>query len=76
MGDDVHTVISKVEGFVLDNAPAVIVGAVRRFAKAVTRGKSNTVSGCSSCGGTAALDPNAKNNLGRAGALNSFLKKK
>ena len=75
VGDDVHTVISKVEGFVLENAPAVIVGAVRRFAKAVTRGASNTVSSCSSCGGTAVMDP-SKNNLGRAGALNSFFKKK
>lgn len=74
VGDDVHTVISKVEGFVLEQAPAVIVNAVRRFAQAVTNGKSNKVSGCSSCGGTTVMDP-SKNNLGRAGALNSFFKK-
>lgn len=75
VGDDVHTIISKVEGFVLDNAPAVIVGAVRRFAKALSKGKSSTFTACGSCGGTAVMDSKV-NNLGRAGALNSFFKKK
>ena len=75
VGDDVHEFISKVEGFVLEKAPAPIVGIVRRFAKAVTKGKSSTFTACSSCGGTAVMDAKV-NNLGRAGALNSFFKKK
>lgn len=72
VGDDVHTVISKVEGFVIDNAPEPIVRLVRRFATAVTKGKSSTVTGCSSCGGTRTMDPKV-NNLGRAGTLNRIL---
>lgn len=72
IGDDIHDVVCKVEGWVLEKAPAPIVKMVRRFAKAASKGKSNSFAGCASCGGTSIMNP-AVENLGRAGKLNKFI---
>jgi len=75
LGDDIHNVISKVEGFIFEQAPKPVVNMITRFARIATRGRSNTFSSCASCGGTSVMKADT-NNLGRAGRLNNMFKKK
>ena len=71
VGDDIHNVLTKVEGFVMEKAPEPIQKMVRRFASVISKGKRSSVTGCSSCGGTVVMSPSVAN-MGRAGKLNKI----
>lgn len=73
LGDKIHLALSAVDGFVA-KTPEVVRQRMERAIKVMTPSKSKTLGGCSACGGTRKMDPNA-NNLGRAGFLNRMMRK-
>lgn len=72
IGDDIHTMFSKIDGIVT-SLPAPIQGLIKKVIVKLTPSSSQTLGGCSACGGTKVYDP-VVSNLGRAGKLNDLTK--
>jgi hypothetical protein len=73
VGDAVHEVMGKIDGFV-ERAPKPIKLLIQKVFAEVTPSKSRTLGGCSACGGSRIMAPRA-NNLGRAGTMNRLFRR-
>lgn len=73
LGDDIHNVMKGVDK-AISKAPFKLQQAAQVLISKLTPSGSRTLSGCSSCGGTPVMDPNA-NNLGRAGTVNNKVRR-
>lgn len=74
LGDAIHEQMGKIDGYV-KHVPLVIRRKVETAIQKITPSKSKTLKACATCGGTKVFQP-YENNLGRAGTLNRWTKKK
>lgn len=70
VGDVVHGLFTKVDGLVA-NLPAPLKRIAASIIEKITPSSSQTLGGCSSCGGTRSFTPDASNR-GRVGKLNDI----
>lgn len=77
IGDKIHEIAGKIDR-VAEKTPLrnLYKTAVKAVTKQISEKPSTTLGGCGSCGGSRSYNPNARNNLGRAGKVNRFLGKK
>lgn len=68
VGDTIHSILSKVDGFIEKASPAVR-GKMQDAIERVTPSHSRTFGGCSVCGGSRVMKSSGSN-LGRAGRFN------
>jgi len=68
LGDDIHSALSVVDGWVA-KTPEVVRSKIQNAIEMLTPSGSKTFRGCAACGGSRVMDPSI-NNLGRAGRLN------
>jgi len=71
VGDVVHNVLGKVDGYV-KHTPMVVRKKVEAAIQRITPSRSKSFGGCSACGGSRVFHP-YENPLGRAGTLNRKL---
>lgn len=68
-GDDLHSLLSKVDGYVEKIQSSTIKRFIERSIKKITPSGHKKFSSCQTCGGSQVMNPNI-NNLGRADRLN------
>ena len=74
LGDDIHNFMMGVDKKIA-KAPKALSHRIQGLISKMTSGGSRTLGGCSSCGGTTVMNPQA-DNLGRAGTVNRIRRKK